>query len=145
VNDPKLETNSSYPLTHEAIDQVLTRKSPGNYTLGYLDGATFVVFYVGRSDSDVGRSLHDWVGAPSRYDRYAPACKAAWACCRGDLMPLDRPTVGRVQNSETSYTHFAYSYARSAEQAYAEEWRNYDTFGGSHALDNETQPVSAAG
>jgi len=140
-----LETNSSYPLTHEAIDEVLTRKSPGNYTLGYLDGTTFVVFYVGRSDSDVGRRLHDWVGAPSRYDRYAPDCKAAWASCRGDLMPLDRPAAGPVQNADTSYTHFAYSYARSAEQAYAEEWRNYDAFGGSHALDNETQPVSAVG
>jgi len=140
-----LETNSSHPLTHEAIDEVLTRKSPGNYTLGYLDGTTFVVFYVGRSDSDVGRSLHDWVGAPSRYDRYASACKAAWASCRGDLMPLDRPAAGPVQNAETSYTHFAYSYARSAEQAYAEECRSYDAFGGSHALDNETQPVSAVG
>jgi hypothetical protein len=140
-----LETNSSYPLTHEAIDEVLTRKSPGNYTLGYMDGATFAVFYVGRSDSDVGQSLHDWVGAPSRYDRYAPASKAAWASCRGGLMPLDRPALGRVRNTETSYTRFAYSYARSAEQAYAEEWRNYDDFGGSQGLDNETQPVSAVG
>jgi hypothetical protein len=50
-----------------------------------------------------------------------------------------------VRNAETSYTRFAYSYARSAEQAYAEEWRNYDAFGGSHGLDNETQPVSAVG
>ena len=141
-----LEMNSSHPLTHEAIDEVLTRKSPGNYTLGYMDGTTFVVFYVGRSDSDVGRILHDWVGAPSRNDRYAPARKAAWASCRGDgLTPLDRPALGRVQSAETSYTRFAYSYARSAEQAYAEECRNYDDFGGSHALDNETQPVSAVG
>jgi hypothetical protein len=60
-------------------------------------------------------------------------------------MPLDRPALGLVQNAETSYTRFAYSYARSAEQAYAEEWRNYDAFGGSHGLDNETQPVSAIG
>ncbi len=140
-----LEMNSSYPLTHEAIDEVLTRRSPGNYTLGYMDGTTFVVFYVGRSDSDVGRSLHDWVGAASRYDRYAPDSKAAWASCRGGLMPLDRPALGRVRNAETSYTRFAYSYARSAEKAYAEECRNYDAFGGSHELDTETQPVSAVG
>lgn len=135
--------NSSHPLTHEAIDAVLTRKSPGNYTLGYLDGTTFVVFYVGRSDSDVGRSLHDWVGAPSRYDRYAPACKAAWASCRGDLMPLDRPAAGPVQNAETSYTHFAYSYADSAEAAFDEERRNFGDFGGVQALDNDTEPVAA--
>jgi len=140
-----LEMNSSYPLTHEGIDDVLTRRSPGNYTLGYMDGATFVVFYVGRSDSDVGRSLHDWVGAPSRYDRYAPASKAAWASCRGGHMPLDRPVVGLVQNAETRYTRFAYSYARSAEEAYAKQWRNYVAFGGSHGLDNETQPVSPVG
>ena len=140
-----LEMNNSYPLTHEAIDEVLTRRSPGNYTLGYMDGTTFGVFYVGRSDSDVRQSLHDWVGAPSRYDRYAPASKAAWASCRGGPMPLDRPALGRVQNAETSYTRFAYSYARSAEEAYAKEWRNYDACGGRHGLDNEAQPVSAAG
>jgi hypothetical protein len=140
-----LEMNSSYPLTDEAIDEVLTRKSPGNYALGYMDGTTFVVFYVGRSDSDVRQSLHGWVGAPSGYDRYAPASKAAWASRRGGLMPLDRPALGRVGNAETSYTRFAYSYARSAEEAYAKEWRNYDAFGGSHGLDNETQPVSAVG
>jgi hypothetical protein len=140
-----LEMNSSYPLTDEAIDEVLTRKSPGNYALGYMDDTTFVVFYVGRSDSDVRQSLHDWVDAPSRYDRYAPASKAAWASRRGGLMPLDRPALGRVENAETSYTRFAYSYARSAKEAYAKQWRNYDAFGGSHGLDNETQPVSAVG
>jgi len=140
-----LETNSSYPLTHEAIDEVLTRTSPGNYTLGYLDGTTFVVFYVGRSDSDVRKSLHAWVDAPSRYDRYAPASKAAWASRCGGLMPLGRPALGRVRNAETGYTRFAYSYARSAEEAYAKQWRNYDAFGGSQGLDNETQPVSTVG
>ena len=140
-----LEMNNSYPLTHEAIDEVLTRKSPGNYALGYMDGTTFGVFYVGRSDSDVRQSLHDWVGAPSQYDRYAPASKAAWASRRGGPMPLDRPALGRVRNAETNYTRFAYSYARSAEEAYAEQWRNYDAFGGSAGLDNETQPVSAVG
>ena len=41
-----------YPLSGDAIDEVLSRKSPGNYALGYMDDATFVVFYVGRSDAD---------------------------------------------------------------------------------------------
>jgi hypothetical protein len=31
-----LEMSGSYPLTAEAIDERLTRKSPGNYALGYL-------------------------------------------------------------------------------------------------------------
>ena len=137
-----LEMNSSYPLTHEAIGEVLTRRSPGNYTLGYMDGTSFVVFYVGRSDSDVRQSLHDWVGAPSRYDRYAPASKAAWASCRSGLMPLGRPALGRVGvGLDSSYTHFAYSYAPSAEAAFEKECRNYDDFRGSGGLDNEDYPV----
>src|SRR5512138_2635563 len=47
-----LEMSGPYPLTDDAIDETLTRTSPGNYALGYLDGETFRVFYVGRSDSD---------------------------------------------------------------------------------------------
>jgi hypothetical protein len=62
-----LEMKGSYPLSHEAIDDAVTRTSAGNYALGYMDGDVFVVFYVGRSDSDVKRILHDWVGVPSRY------------------------------------------------------------------------------
>jgi hypothetical protein len=68
-----LEMTGSYPLSDEAIDETMSRTSPGNYALGYMDDTSFDVFYVGRSDSDVRQRLHDWVGAPSRYDRYAPA------------------------------------------------------------------------
>jgi hypothetical protein len=49
-----------------------------------------------------------------------------------------------VGNAETSYTRFAYSYARTAEEAYAKEWRNYDAFGGGCGLDNRAHPISAA-
>jgi hypothetical protein len=52
------------------------------------------------------------------------------------------PGFGRVENAESSYTHFAYSYARSADEAHAKEWRNYDAFGGTHGLDNESEPIS---
>ena len=68
-------TDGRSEIAHEA--------SPGNYALKYMDGDTFNVFYVGRSNSDVRQRLH--------------------------------------------------------------EWRNYDAFGGSRRLDNEIQPVSAAG
>jgi hypothetical protein len=139
-----LEMSGSYPLSDEAIDEVLTRTSPGNYALGYMDGGTFNVFYVGRSDSDVRQRLHEWVGMPSRYETYASPAKAPWGVHHRGQLPVDAPALGRVGNAESSYTHFAYSYARSAEDAYATEWRNYDAFGGSHGLDNETQPVSAA-
>jgi hypothetical protein len=140
-----LEMSGSHPLSDEAIDRVLTRTSPGNYALGYMDGDTFDVFYVGRSDSDVRQRLHEWVGMPSRYDNYASPAKASWGVHRGAQLPVDAPVLDRVGNAESSYTRFAYSYARSAEEACAKEWRNYDAFGGHRGLDNETQPVPAVG
>jgi hypothetical protein len=140
-----LEMSGSYPLDDETIDEVLTRTSPGNYALGYMDGDTFSVFYVGRSDSDVRQRLHEWVAMPSQYENYASPAKASWRVHRQGQLPVDAPALGRVESAESSYTRFAYSYARSGEEAYAKEWRNYDTFFGSRGLDNETQPVSAAG
>ena len=138
-----LEMSGSYPLSDEAIDEALTRTSPGNYALGYMDGDTFKVFYVGRSDSDLRQRLHEWVGMPSRCENYASSAKAPWGLHRRGDLPVDAPALGRVGNAESSYTRFAYSYARCAEEAHAKEWRNYDAYGGSHGLDNETQPVSA--
>jgi hypothetical protein len=138
-----LEMSGPYPLTDEAIDEALTRTSPGNYALGYMDGDSFDVFYVGRSDSDVRQRLHEWVGMPSRYDKYASPAKASWGLHRRRRLPVDAPALARVGNAEASYTHFAYSYARSAEESYANECRVYDALGGSHGLDNERQPASA--
>ena len=136
-----LAMSGSYPLTAESIDEMLTRKSPGNYALGYLDDGTFMVFYVGRSDSDVKHRLHEWVGAPSHYGHYAPSTRAAWGVHRGGLRPLDIVAQGRVGLAvDSSYTRFAYSYAPSAEAAFAKEWRNYDDFGGSDGLDNAAPP-----
>jgi hypothetical protein len=140
-----LEMSGSYPLNDDAIDEALTLRSPGNYALGYMDGDTFNVFYVGRSDSDVRQRLHEWVGMPSRYENYASPAKASWGVHHRGQLPLDAPALDRVENAESSYTRFADSYARSAEEAYAKEWRNYDAFGGNHGLDNETHPVAAAG
>ena len=133
--------DGSYPLTAEAIDDRVTRKSPGNYALGYLDGDTFNVFYVGRSDSDVRHRLHEWVGAPSCYERYAPSSRATRVVHRRGLLPLDALAQVHVGiGVDTRYTRFAYSYAPSAEAAFAKEWRNYDDFGGSDALDNAVPP-----
>lgn len=139
-----LAMSGSYPLSDEAIDEAMTRTSPGNYALGYMDGDMFSVFYVGRSDSDVRRRLHEWVGMPSGYDRFAPASKAPWTSFDCGIMPLGRPSLGRVASGESSYTRFAYSYAPSAEAAFQKESRNYDDFGGSGELDNESAPSRAA-
>jgi hypothetical protein len=138
-----LGMSGSYPLSDAAIDEVLVRTSPGNYALGYMDGEAFRVFYVGRSDSDVRRRLHEWVGMPSHYAHYASSARAPWSVHHRGQLPVDNPAFGRVQNADTRYTHFAYSYARSAQDAYAKQWRNYDAFGGSRGLDNEAVPASA--
>ena len=138
-----LEMCGSYPLNDEAIDALITSTSPGNYALGYLDGESFCVFYVGRSDSDVRRCLHEWVDLPSQYEKYSSPAKAPWGMRRRTLFPVDAPALVRVENAASAYTRFAFSYARSAAEAYAKEWRNYDAFGGSHGLDNDAAPCRA--
>jgi hypothetical protein len=142
-----LEMDGSYPLDDEAIDERVSRTSPGNYALGYMDGSTFMVFYVGRADRDVKRRLHEWVGAPSRYVKYAPSAQAAWGSRRRGHLPQGAaPALDRVgMGVDSSYTRFAYSYAVSAEAAFEKECRNYHDFGASHALDNPVHPVPAPG
>ncbi len=138
-----LEMSGSYPLSDRAIDEALTRTSPGNYALGYMEDDTFKVFFVGRSDSDVRQRLHEWVGMPSRYEKYASPAKASWEVHRRGRFPVDSPTLGRVENADSSYTRFAYSYAPSADAAFEKECRNYDDFGGHCELDNEHHPAQA--
>lgn len=135
------ELSGSFPLSDKAIDDAVTRTSPGNYALGYMEDNTFHVFFVGRSDSNVRKRLHEWVGMPSRYERYASRAKASWGVHRRRAFPVNAPALAAVGNAETSYTRFAFSYARSAEAAFEEECRNYDDFGGSGVLDNEAPPT----
>jgi hypothetical protein len=141
-----LQMAGFHPLTDEKIDEEVTGDTPGNYALGYLDGGTFVVFYVGRSDSDLNGCLHDWVRAESRFTRYAPAAQAAYGSRRRHPLPSGTPAlrpVGVVVNGR--YTHFKFSYARSAEEAFEKQCRNYHDFGGSYGLDNERHPVAGEG
>ncbi|MGH7287687.1 MAG: hypothetical protein ACREI8_06670 [Myxococcota bacterium] len=141
-----LEMKGSYPLSHDAIDSAVTRTSAGTFALGYMDGAVFVAFYVGRSDSDVKHTLHDWVGMPSRYRVYAPSSKAACGSRHRGPLPFDVPALARVgMNVESSYTRFSFRYARSAEAAFEEECRNYHDLGGSGGLDNEGPPRPTPG
>jgi hypothetical protein len=137
-----LEMNGSYPLDDEAIDAMVSRTSPGNYALGFMDGTTFMVFYVGRSDCDVRGRLHEWVGAPSRYESHGPSSHAAWGCRHRKPFPQDAPALARVGIAvDSSYTRFAFSYAASPQAAFEKECRNYHDFGASGALDNEAPPV----
>ena len=139
-----LQMSGSFSLDDAMIDEAVSRTSPGNYALGYLDDGTFQVFYVGRSDSDVRSRLHEWVGAPSRCRRYASSAQAAWDVHRRRSSPGAAPSLGPVGAAmDSSYTRFAYSYAPSAEAAFEKECQNYDDFGGSGGLDNGARPVSA--
>ncbi len=140
-----LQMRGPYPLSDPSIDRQVQRISAGNYALGYMEGDVFLVFYVGRSDSDVNRELHEWVGTPSPFDRYASMAKAPWGRRGVGAHPLRAPTLGRVGNGvDTGYTRFAFSYAPSAEAAFLEECRNYDEFGQSTVLDNRMHPVAPA-
>ena len=70
-----------YELTRSKINEVVTQTSPGNYALGYVNSEnTFIVQYVGRSDSDVASRLRQHVG--EKYKRfkysYATSPKAAF-------------------------------------------------------------------
>lgn len=137
-----LRMSGSYPLTNRSIDQQIVRVSPGNYALGYMEDDTFSVFYVGRSDSDLRADLHAWVGAPSAFDRHAFTGKAPWALRMGKTLPLGAPRFAPVSHcSDTSYTHFAFSYAGSSQAAFEKECRNYEDFGCYNGLDNRTAPV----
>lgn len=69
-----------YKLDTETIEAKVTRTSPGNYALGRKKG-TFLVGYVGRSDSDVRARLKSWVGKTRRplfKFSYATSPKAAF-------------------------------------------------------------------
>jgi len=50
-------------LTVKNIDQFITGRSPGNYALGYVLGHSFIVKYIGRSDTDLNISLKSWINS----------------------------------------------------------------------------------
>lgn len=136
-----LEMHGSYPLDASSIDEMLSRTSPGNFALGYMDGDAFAVFYVGRSDVDVRGRLHEWVGMPNPQTRTGSFSKAPWCLQRRGPLPVDAPKFGRVVHGDGSYTRFAFSYADDATAAFEQECRNYDDFGGSNQLDNDGPPA----
>ena len=78
---PSLGMSGPYVFTRAKIDEIVTKKSEGNYALGYVNQSkTFIVQYVGRSDSDVNAELKN--GISTRYKSfkcsYASSPKAAF-------------------------------------------------------------------
>ncbi len=72
----------SFNLDEDTIDEKVTKTSAGNYALGSKDDeGTFLVYYVGRSDSDVNKRLKRWVNNtkhPLFKFSYASSAKAAY-------------------------------------------------------------------
>ena len=66
------DTKRPYVLSARIVDEVVTRTSAGNYALGRVheNGNGFCVLYVGRSDDDLARELHGWVGENARYKAF---------------------------------------------------------------------------
>jgi hypothetical protein len=78
---PSLDMEGPYALTKAKIDEAVTPTSAGNYALGYTnDKGTFIVEYVGRSDSDVNAELKSKVGTKYKQFKfsYATSPKAAF-------------------------------------------------------------------
>jgi len=50
-------------LTKNEIQNVIRKKTAGNFALGYVDDQNiFIVQYIGRSDDDLRDELYKWVG-----------------------------------------------------------------------------------
>jgi hypothetical protein len=137
----------SYPLTGVKIDEAVTRTSPGSYALGYLERGTFVVFYLGRSDSDVNTRLHSWVGVDSSSTRYCLSGKAAYKTRRRHSLPLPTPALAPVGVlMDSAYTHFEFNSSPSGRAAFEGKCRAYHDFGGNYgSLDNERHPLPPEG
>ena len=79
---PFLNMYGPYEFTKEMVDRKITKKSAGNYALGYLRNDVFVVRYVGRSDSDVNGRIKDHIGECDEYQMfkfsYATSPRAAF-------------------------------------------------------------------
>jgi hypothetical protein len=76
---PTSGLNGPYPLTDDDINKNVTRTSPGAYALGYSANGSFYIDYVGRSDGDVNKRLHDHVGKYRQFKfDYFGSAKAAF-------------------------------------------------------------------
>jgi len=71
-----------FKLDNETIGLQVTKTSAGNYAFGRKgERGTFLVNYVGRSDSDVAERLRSWIGetrSPLFKYSYASSAKAAF-------------------------------------------------------------------
>lgn len=60
---PNLGMEGAFNLDTKTIENKIEKTSAGNYALGRKnDEGIFLISYIGRSDSDIKKKLHKWVG-----------------------------------------------------------------------------------
>ncbi len=79
---PSLDMLGSFTLSALKIDEIVTRSSPGNFALGYVENKIFYVRYIGRADENLNATLKKWVNRRADCSRfkfsYAPSARAAF-------------------------------------------------------------------
>ncbi len=70
---PSLNMTGPFALNTSTIDSQVTKTSPGNYALGYMRDTTFIVQYVGRSDTDLNDRIGDYVDTKYKKFKYSYA------------------------------------------------------------------------
>lgn len=74
-----LEMGKSYDLTNEKINEIITKKSAGNYAYGNIKDNTFMVSYIGRSDIDLNGRIKHGIGQYNKFKfSYASSPKNAF-------------------------------------------------------------------
>jgi hypothetical protein len=132
----------AHRLDASSVAAAVRRTAPGSFVLGYRDGSSFLPFYVGRSDSDVGAALQHWVDAPSCPSRRPAPSVQPWELSSRPRARFGGPAALPVTlGFDTGYTHFVFCYADSALAAFESECRDFHELDG---LDNDRHPVPPA-
>jgi hypothetical protein len=82
------DTSYTFTAAKAKIDEVVTKKSPGNYALGHTDDkGTFIVEYIGRSDTDLNQELKARLDAKYKKFKYSYASSPKDALERMPKLP----------------------------------------------------------
>jgi hypothetical protein len=66
-----LNMGQSFDFSVENVDGQITKKSAGNYALGYVKTkGSFIVEYIGRADEDINSEIKKHIGEHKEYQRF---------------------------------------------------------------------------
>ena len=97
----RLNMYPPYLLDADTVDEKVTIKSAGNFALGYMEYASFIVRYIGRSDSDIKEEIKKHIGQGYCYFkfRYASSPKDAFEKECNNYHDFNDPE-GRLDNEK---------------------------------------------